>query len=684
MAPPQSVRVWTFRLLTALVGLGLVVGIEGLLRFVPEVGPAPLVVARAERGDKVLHAVNRFYSQRFFFGQRGRLAAAGQMAERSFIKPAISNLYRVVFVGASTVQGFPHPRRLAAASFLEAMLQDALPNRTVEVFNLGITSIASFAVAEVVADALVLEPDLVVVYTGHNEFYGIYGVGDHATPRYNQLDYALRQLHLTHLLQGAVRSFEGEGSSTDLLKLMAQRGEVPVDSPRRRAAEVHLRENLRRIAKTCKNAGVPLVLCTLAANDAGFAPVGSSAVGLQGTPGRQWSERMEGAAARLTRDYVSLEAAEAALAMLDQATALSAEHAWLWYLRGLALQRLSREDEAYSAFRKARDLDTMPWRAPTAHSEIIRTAARESGVILADVEAAFAAAASPQGVGWQWAVDHVHFSVPGQALLARVILSSIGELASATGPQIDLDLLRNDEEYRRLFGDLPAERAILQRKMANMLREKPMDRYNAHNARYLQQLTAMEWQRLVPAEQQGIKAWMQQGKRVSLALTVADQLFEQRDFARAQQYYHAARLEAPFTQRGDLWATVQWLWSIKMQGRPFTDGQRDAMRSTLERAAFLAQDSAIEPPFIDFIEGQLHHLLEEHGPALVHLERAFLDSDFRRKYAMSLFHALAAELLRAGRLQDAQRYAHMAGEGNDRSEYFLQLVEAQKGSEVFK
>jgi hypothetical protein len=34
-------------------------------------------------------------------------------------------------------------------------------------------------------------------------------------------------------------------------------------------------------------------------------------------------------------------------------------------------------------------------------------------------------------------------------------------------------------------------------------------------------------------------------------------------------------------------------------------------------------------------------------------------------------------------LQDAQRYAHMAGEGNDRSEYFLQLLEAQKMNRPF-
>ncbi|MFT5378062.1 MAG: hypothetical protein ACI906_004905, partial [Candidatus Latescibacterota bacterium] len=45
----------------------------------------------------------------------------------------------------------------------------------------------------------------------------------------------------------------------------------------------------------------------------------------------------------------------------------------------------------------------------------------------------------------------------------------------------------------------------------------------------------------------------------------------------------------------------------------------------------------------------------------MHLERAFLDGDFRRIYAMSLFHALAAELVWVGRLHDARRYARMAG-----------------------
>ena len=492
----MTTRVWFLRLAALGVGVALVVGAEGLLRLVPGLGPAPLVVTLVEdeATGESLHATSRFYAQRFFAQYKGRLAAAGQMGEHFFVEPAPANRYRVVFVGASTVQGFPHPRRLAAASFLQTMLADAWPEREVEVVNLGITSIASFAVAQVVEDALVLSPDLVVVYTGHNEFYGLYGAG-----RHQRLQYFLRQLHLTHLVDGLIGGIGARDEPTDLIKMAAARGEVPLHGPGRATAEQNLRDNLRRVARVCGRAQVPLVLCTIVANDAGFAPVGST------EGGEVWKAQVEQAAQVLTRGYVAPDDAEDALQQLEQAAALSSEHAWLWYLQGRALERLGRDAQAQRAFRKARDLDTMPWRAPTAHNAVIRAVAKEHGVVLADVEAAFAAAAPAQGVGWEWMVDHVHFSVAGQALLARTVLHSVAALQA-----IDLELLRSAEAYRRALGDLPVERVVAYNKMGAMLAQAPLHQYNGHNARYLKQLAAMEGQRLSPGERRGVEQWTQQ------------------------------------------------------------------------------------------------------------------------------------------------------------------------------
>ena len=212
------------------------------------------------------------------------------------------------------------------------MLADAWPEREVEVVNLGITSIASFAVAQVVEDALVLSPDLVVVYTGHNEFYGLYGAG-----RHQRLQYFLRQLRLTHLVDGLLRGIGTRDEPTDLIKMAAVRGEVPLHGPGRATAEQNLRDNLRRVARICERAQVPLVLCTIVANDAGFAPVGST------EGGEGWQAQVEQAAQVLTRGYVAPDDAEDALQQLEQAAALSSEHAWLWYLQGRALERLGRD-----------------------------------------------------------------------------------------------------------------------------------------------------------------------------------------------------------------------------------------------------------------------------------------------------------------------------------------------------
>ena len=655
-------RIWFLRLATVAVGAALVVGAEGLLRLVPGLGPSPLVVTLAEdeATGESLHATSRFYAQRFFTQYKGRLAAAGQMGEHFFVEPAPANRYRVVFVGASTVQGFPHPRRLAAASFLQVMLADAWPEREVEVVNLGITSIASFAVAQVVEDALVLSPDLVVVYTGHNEFYGLYGAG-----RYQRLQYFLRQLHLTHLVDGLIGGIGTRDEPTDLIKMAAARGEVPLHRSGRATAEQNLRDNLRRVSQLCERAQVPLVLCTIVANDAGFAPVGS-------TEGDEaWKARVEQAAQGLTRGYVAPDDAEDALQQLEQVAALSSEHAWLWYLQGRALERLGRDAEAQRAFRKARDLDTMPWRAPTAHNAVIRAVAKEHGVVLADVEAAFADAAPAQGVGWEWMVDHVHFSVAGQALLARTVLYSVAGLQD-----IDLGLLRSAEAYRRDLGDLPVERVVVYNKMGAMLAQAPLHQYNGHNARYLKQLAAMEGQRLSLGERRGVEQWMEQGRQGPLVLAVADQLFTERDFARAQVHYAAARREVPFTRRG-LWAAVQWGWCIKMQGMMLTDGQRDEVGVALKQAGFLAHDPAVGASFVDFVKGQLYHLLAERDPALLHLERAFLAEDFRRRYALSLFQALAFELVWAGRVEDAREYARLVGREVGQEAHFLRMVEEQ-------
>ena len=100
---------------------------------------------------------------------------------RPFQLPPPDETFRIVFVGASTVEGFPYYTELAFPRQVELLLQQQLPNRRIEVLNAAIVGINSFALADFVPRALRCEPDLVVLYAGHNEFYGPGGVGSTAT-----------------------------------------------------------------------------------------------------------------------------------------------------------------------------------------------------------------------------------------------------------------------------------------------------------------------------------------------------------------------------------------------------------------------------------------------------------------------------------------------------------------------
>ncbi len=238
---PDAPSRWRVRLPALAGGVVLVAGVEAALHLVPGFRPPPLVLTLAEEvgSGRALRQLNPLYPRRFFAGSMGGFDLGGvRLAAHRFVDPPPDSALRVVVAGASTVQGYPHPARLAAPALLETLLSGAL-ERPVQVLNLGITSLASFAVARVVVDALEsLQPDLVVVYTGHNEFYGVYGVSSlrqgGSSPWIRHLHYRLMGLRLTGLvrwLAGQVR--QGPAPEMNLLAAMGSAGPVPPGDPAR-------------------------------------------------------------------------------------------------------------------------------------------------------------------------------------------------------------------------------------------------------------------------------------------------------------------------------------------------------------------------------------------------------------------------------------------------------------------
>lgn len=637
------------RLLALGAGALLVLALEGALRLLPGLAPPAFILELARWGGRSLWTVNPAYPGRFFTGALGNRAAPGgmRMTPHPFVEPRPENTFRVVFAGESTVQGYPHPRRLSSGAYLQAMLQDAWPQRRVEVFNAGITAISSFAVARTVEDALRnLRPDLVVVYTGHNELYGVYGAASlrqgGGSVWSKGIFYQLMQARLTRLLGLGLARFGGETPDrVSLLQVMAGAGVLAPEDARRRRANQTLRDNLVGIARLCRLEGVPLVLCTLVSNERGFAPA----------PADSPPAAVEEVLALLDREP-GPEAARRALAMLDSSP--SPPDALAAFARGRCLEGLGEGEAARAAFVRARDLDSRPWRAPSGYNPLIRQVAQKEGAMLADVEAAFVRASPASGVGWELMADHLHPGSAGQVLLARTVAGAV------LAPE-ELGRLRGEAEYRVGQGDLPVEKLALSRAMTALLAEPPLNTSGPGRVAALEEESQQVWSQLSPAERAGCERWAAGRGPELLALNVADQVFAAGDYALAGAYYRAACLEEPYTVWGDLWATLRWGRCQELLGG-LESGAGVEVEALLERAGFLALAQDFAPALLVFVEGYAHHLLGRRAEAVARLEQAAGDQGILRTFGFDLISLLAEDLVALGRRAEAEkRVAQLTG-----------------------
>ena len=164
-----------------------------------------------------------------------------------------------------------------------------------------------------------------------------------------------------------------------------------------------------------------------------------------------------------------------------------------------------------------------------------------------------------------------------------------------------------------------------------------------------------------------------------LALQVAEQLFAGRDFPTARSYYSAARREAPFTLRGDLWAAVQWGRTFALSGETISGDRAAVLQRALQRFPFIVGADSADPGFAALIKGQLHFLLGQYQQALPPLLQALEAPQIRREYIFAVFPALAQTLIYNDRLEDARLLARQFAAEGPHTQYLIPLVETLAG-----
>jgi len=368
---------------------------------------------------------------------------------------------RVMVVGGSMAAGWPFHPRGGPARFLRELLRDVAPGQRAEVLNCAVNGLTSEGVLLLVRRLVTDEPDVLIVACGHNEFYN--------EPSFNRLIAGwdpeppgwLSRTRTRLLLEDVatlVRGGPPEDGDAATRAQRAQAGQIAVPrdfKPGSLAAP--LAENLRQMIELARERGAAVILTTLPTSLRDAPPnKPEHRPGLTDEQREAWARHYDEG-----RSLAREGQHEAALAAFAKADALDATHAGLLYAQARSLLALGRHGPARELFVAARDQDSVPTRTTRWRNDAVRETARQADVALCDADRVFSDTA-PHGIpGDELFCDHVHLTLDGVLLLARLWAEALEEhkLLGATTVW-DWSRERSRDAYAKALGLTPSYLAL--------------------------------------------------------------------------------------------------------------------------------------------------------------------------------------------------------------------------------
>lgn len=345
---------------------------------------------------------------------------------------------RVVAVGGSATAGLGFSPNVTFARELERMLVAAHPDRPVELLNLGIVALGSSQVRWIVDDVCrELDPDVVLVYSGNNEFLEIHAQKFAAGADQGGGGFAalLNDTNLFRLVGGLKRdaargrdvtifdmaTAQARVSETEMMR------EVSLSDDEHAGVVDTYEQNLRAMADVAIETDTDLLLMTVASN--------WQWQGREDLPEGWIDELVAGASASNAGLQAALAAVDLALPLADE----HERHTWL-FKRGMLLSELERWDEAEAALRQAMNADPRLRRATDELAERVRAVADATLAPLLDTIDLLSDQADHGILGDREFYDYVHFTPRGCVLTAAAIFERLGAQKQDLAPSEDFDL----------------------------------------------------------------------------------------------------------------------------------------------------------------------------------------------------------------------------------------------------
>jgi len=365
--------------------------------------------------NPALHHLNEKVSLRYFLQEKN--ATKGKIESFPKLKP--KNTVLIFVQGESTAVGFPYFFNGTFPRMLEYGIRQTDPTIQLELINLSMTALNSFALIDFADEIIAQHPDAVIINAGHNEYYGALGVGSKSQfgfgVRMGRAGIWMRKTKVGQLFANVLATFFSDADKIDyhetLMKRMVKDSEIPLHSSIYnlgiRQFDINLHATLCKYAK----AGIRVYLTNAVCNEKDQKPfISIDSVGIVSQEIKKLTSTLSSNAD--TAFYIS---------KLEQLSIQYPNYAMTFFLLG-KMYFAQQRPEATAYFHKAKELDALRFRAPDDINSSIKAQSKEfSNITYVDNDSAFRSNSQLQCVGNELILEHLHPNLNGYHLMAKTL-----------------------------------------------------------------------------------------------------------------------------------------------------------------------------------------------------------------------------------------------------------------------
>jgi lysophospholipase L1-like esterase len=337
------------------------------------------------------------------------------------VKPG--NTFRVFCLGGSAALGWPHLPAQSYPAFLAKKLQLLYPDKEFEIINVAASTYASYRVKTIFDEIIHYQPDLILLYTGNNEFLEriLYQPTLEAPWSYSALARTVHQGYQHFGPDKQIIDLENYRPTFLIDVALGNTSALKVSEEQFHQVVDHYRYNLTEMINSAQQNSVPIMLLTVPVNVRDWSPHASvHRAELDSAGQQQWQHRFApGFRAFHNQRY------EAALLHFQSALDIDDTHAELQYLTGKSYEHLSKPALSRTHLLSSLEADAYPFRALPQFNHLLRNLSQDYGVPLADIEQMLTSRAAMGVIGEDLLVDHVHPTVASNQLIADEVLSTL-------------------------------------------------------------------------------------------------------------------------------------------------------------------------------------------------------------------------------------------------------------------